>query len=162
MSEIILESNFNGDIIFETSGYNGDYDEFLKGIRKAFKERGLLGGIGQITGLSTNKGAQRRKEKRETKAARKADKNERKNLLADAKANLKNAKAEERVTTADSGRIQAEALAAIPLTAAKPPEVTPQPEAPEKDNTMLYAGVAVGILVLLSLFVFLFVKLKKA
>ncbi|MCR6637450.1 MAG: hypothetical protein NVV82_00210 [Sporocytophaga sp.] len=147
--------NYDGDILIEAENYNGDYDNLFKNLRKAIKERGVLGGLGQATGLSTQAGAERRKAKREARAQRKADRNERKNLMADAKANLKNAKAEEKTASADASRVQADALAAIPDDVV----ATPATE-PKADNTLLFVGIGIAVCMVIGLVLFLALRKK--
>lgn len=146
MQEIELESNFNGDLILEADSFEGEYDQLFKGIRKAVKERGVLGGLGQLTGLSTNKGTERRQARREARLKRKADRNDRKNILVDAKANQKNAEAESQVG-------QATMLAAI----AQEPQA--DKEKP-KSKTMLWVGIGAGVLLLAGVIVILVLRKK--
>ncbi|HEX8546134.1 MAG TPA: hypothetical protein VF691_04180 [Cytophagaceae bacterium] len=147
MQEIEIESNFQGNIVLDSDSFDGEYDNLFKGIRKAIKDRGLLGGMGQLTGLSTNKGVERRQIKREAKVVRKADRNERKNILADAKANVKNSEAEAQVG-------QANMLASISQAT---------PEGPKKSNkTVLWAGIGGGVLLLIGVVIFIVLKKKGA
>lgn len=155
MRNILLEtSNFNGDIILENFEFEGDYDHLFKGIRKAFKERGLLGGIGQITGLSTNKGAERRAENREKKQDRKEDRNERKNILAEAKAAVKESTAAQQVAEAINQQSQAGLVDSLAKEQAQVPaqEQTTSPDpVPKEDNTIMYASIGGAILLVIVL-----------
>lgn len=148
MQQIEIESSFQGDIVIDADSFEGDYDHLFKGIRKAVKERGILGGIGQVSGLSTNKGAERRKANRDARAVRKADRNDRKNLLADAKATQKNAEAQ-----AQTG--QADMLTAL---SQEPPADT----AKKASKTTLFVAIGGGALVIIGLVVFLILRKKGA
>lgn len=163
MRNLLLEtSNFNGDIILENFEFEGDYDHLFKGIRKAFKERGLLGGLGQITGLSTNKGAERREEKREAKAERKEDKNERKNIVAEATAAQQAAEAVVQQSQAGLVDSIAQEQQAQAQTQAQAQEQTTDPAAkPKEDNTIMYASIAGGVLLVIVLIVVVLMRRRS-
>lgn len=159
MKDILLEtSNFTGDIILENFEFDGEYDHLFKNIRKAIKNRGMLGGLGQITGLSTNKGAARRAERKVQKAERKEDRNERKNLLADAKAAVKQSKAEVQLAEAASQTSQANLVESVAQEQAQGAGQGEAVVSPKKDNTMMYAGIGGGVLLLIVVLAFVLMR----
>lgn len=153
--EIILEnfSNFSGDVVFETSEYGEDqYDHLFKKIRNAIKNRGLLGGLGQVTGLSTEAGSERRKARREAKKERKQER-------LDAKVEYKQALADKAKAEADAATQQAQAVTDIAQQGdGTDTSGNGNPQNPQgQNNNTLYmiGGVAFVLLLLIAVMFFM-------
>lgn len=165
MQEIILDASFlrdnqssfdGNELVLESYDAEENFSPLFNKIRSAIKNRGLLGGLGQVTGLSTEKGAERR-------AANRTARQDRKNLKSDSKA-------AERFANAESTKGQGSLLSSLAAPSDSSASASPAPLAagapllpdPKKDSKLpLYLGIGGGVLVVVILIVVVLIKSKS-